>query len=207
MKLVALCFKGTAFIWWGQTTMNPKFQKAPARTWDKMNRLLREYFFINISTYRQGTCLVSNYSREFHQLTSRTKLQESEEQLVMRFIGELKEKLKDKLILDPQYSLINAINIAEHLERQSNRYSTFTAGSTSQPNDNQDGDRGILPTPKGKEPMHDENVKPAKPSAADPNLLHIKCYRGQEFGLSPTPARSNVKHASVRAELNQERIM
>lgn len=119
-----------------------KFQKAPIRTWDKMKRLLHQCFlsadydsvlFDKYQHCRQGTRSVSEYFREFHCLALCTNLQELEEQLVTRFIGGLKEKLRNKVIVHPQYSLMNAINVAERLERQSNHYSMFVVGSTSQP--------------------------------------------------------------------------
>lgn len=74
---------------------------------------------------------MSEYTREFHHLRSCNNLQESEEQLVTRFVGGLKDKLKNKLAMHPQYSLTNAINVAERLERQSSCYSTSATDSTS----------------------------------------------------------------------------
>lgn len=126
VKLVVLQFRGTGWHWWDQTIMNRvKYHKALVRTWEKMKHLLQQRFlpadyervlFDQFQYCRQGIWTLSEYTRKFHQLGSRNNLQESEEQFVTRFVGGLKDKWKNKLALQPQYSLMNAINVAEQLE-------------------------------------------------------------------------------------------
>lgn len=65
----------------------------------------------------QGMRSVSEYSRHFHRLSSRNNLNETEEQLIARFVQGLKVKFQEKLILQPQDSLMETIRVAEQLEK------------------------------------------------------------------------------------------
>lgn len=62
---------------------------------------------------QQGGHPVSDYSQDFHHLSSRNNLLETEEQLISRFMGGLKGKLQDKLTLQPQQTSMDTIKVAE----------------------------------------------------------------------------------------------
>lgn len=192
VKIVAFRFKGIASAWWDQTIANrAKYNQPPIRMWDKLKRLLRQRFlsvdyqsilFDQYQHCRQENKSVTEYNREFHQLGSRKNLNETEEQLVTRFVGGLKDKLTNKLAMHPQYSLTNAINVAERLERQSTHYSAFATVSTSYI-EQVETDTGLLPTPKEKEPMAEGgDSKNFKNTALDPAQVNIKCYHCHELG-------------------------
>lgn len=82
-------------------------------------------------------------------MSSWNKLQESEEQLVAHFVGGLKDKLKEKIALQPQYSLTNAINVVERLEHQSSHYSNYSYRASSS-KDVPKADKGILSTQRAR---------------------------------------------------------
>lgn len=97
VKLVVICFKGGASAWWDQLVANrARHHKLPVRTWRKMKTLLRACFlpsnYENVLFTRYQNCKqefrsVSEYTEEFHRLSSRNNLQESEDQLIARFVG------------------------------------------------------------------------------------------------------------------------
>lgn len=49
---------------------------------------------------------------EFYRLTARTNLNKTEVQIVSRFLGELKESIKDAFSLHIIWTLTDAINLA-----------------------------------------------------------------------------------------------
>lgn len=61
-------------------------------------------------------------------------------------------------------------------------------------------DKGLLPTPKGKESMIEGVVlKPNKPFAPDPAFNNVKCYCYQEYGhKSNTPVPRGGTFTSLR---------
>lgn len=62
---------------------------------------------------QQGGYSVSDYSQDFHRLSSRNNLSETEEQLISHFMGGLKGKLQEKLTLQPQQTSMDTIKVAE----------------------------------------------------------------------------------------------
>lgn len=74
---------------------------------------------------------VGEYMCEFHRLSSRNNLSELEEQLVARFVRGLKSKLQEKLIMHPQYTLMDSIRVAECLECFLTKYTSFSPGVLS----------------------------------------------------------------------------
>lgn len=94
---------------------------------------------------------MTEYTREFHRLLSRNNLNKTDEWLVSRFINGLKDKLQGKMVLQPQYSLMNAINVAEWLKRQALSYPSYTYVALTFKH-TPDVGKGILPIPKDKEP-------------------------------------------------------
>lgn len=87
---------------------------------------------------------------------------------------------------NPQYSLMNSINLAERLEQQASRYSSYNSmPSTSK--SGADNGKGLLYIPKCKESMY-ENVA----ENTIPNILvlnKIKCCQfatAKKWDISPT---------------------
>lgn len=70
---------------------------------------------------RQGTRFVDDYNAEFYQLKARTDLAETEDQLVSRYIGGLREEFKDALNFFDPVTVSEAHQKALELERQFRR--------------------------------------------------------------------------------------
>lgn len=60
---------------------------------------------------------MEDYTMEFHRLASRNDLMESEDQLIVRFVGGLKYSIQDKLPLHTIFDLVDAINMVERIEK------------------------------------------------------------------------------------------
>lgn len=98
----------------GQDTMPPLPTISPSR--------FRKHSVCAVSTVSQS---VTEYSIVFHCLASRINLEESEEHLAAHFVSGLQKKILYKMTVNPQYSFMNAINLAECLEQQSTCYTHF----------------------------------------------------------------------------------
>ncbi|XP_020675785.1 uncharacterized protein LOC110094799 [Dendrobium catenatum] len=68
-----------------------------------------------------GHRTVSEYTEEFYRLCARNNLSESDNQLVSRYIGGLKDSLQDKLELNSVWSVSQAVNFALKVEAQAQR--------------------------------------------------------------------------------------
>lgn len=67
---------------------------------------------------RQAGRSISEYTTEFHCLQSRNNLNESEDQLIVLFVGRLTTIIQDKLTLNPAVTLESLIKLAEHAVHQ-----------------------------------------------------------------------------------------
>lgn len=118
------------------------------------------------------------YTEEIHNLASRIDLNEIEEQLMARFINGVETQLKEKVILESPASMIKAITMPNHLEKQANKYSHYSPWISTSKNINP-RDRGLLPIPTDKEGTTEGKGKGIANTEIDWNT--IKCYRCNEF--------------------------
>lgn len=96
VRLVALRLKIGASAWWAQLEVNRQsFGKRPIRTWEKMERLMKERFFppnyeqILHNQYqkcKQGRS-IGGHIEKFHRLGALTNLAESEHHLIAEGCG------------------------------------------------------------------------------------------------------------------------
>jgi len=131
VKLVAYRLMGGASAWWEQLQLTRMRQrKGMVQTWSKMRRLLRyrylppdyeQILFQQYQDCRQGSRTVQTYVEEFHRLSSRNNLLESDAQQVARFIGGLCLNIQDRVSIHTIYSLTEAINLATKAETQLDR--------------------------------------------------------------------------------------
>ncbi|XP_073263062.1 uncharacterized protein [Populus alba] len=131
VKLVAYRLMGGASAWWEQLQIiRMRQRKGMVQTWSKMRRLLRfrylppdyeQILFQQYQDCRQGNRAVQAYVEEFHRLSSRNNLMETDAQQVARFIGGLRLNIQDRVSMHTIYTLTEAINLATKAETQLDR--------------------------------------------------------------------------------------
>lgn len=131
VKLVAYKFKGGASTWWEQLIGNKRREGKPqVQSWPKMRKLLRSRFlhsdYSRILFQKCHQCTQSNRSvysntEEFCRLSTRNNLNESEDQLVSRYVTGLNLAIQEKLELSPIWTLDDTISLATKVERQLHR--------------------------------------------------------------------------------------
>ncbi|CAM8986688.1 unnamed protein product [Rhodiola kirilowii] len=82
---------------------------------------------------RQGSRSVSEYTEEFYRLSSRCFLQETQDQLVARFVNGLQVKIQDRL-LQTIWTLDEVVRLATKVEAQINRSTPPRFTSKNVPN-------------------------------------------------------------------------
>ena len=80
---------------------------------------------------RQGTQSIDEYTREFYQLVARVDLTDSEDQLVSRYIGGMRQQFQDTLNLFDPISVPKTHQRALHLEKTINRRTNMVSNSSS----------------------------------------------------------------------------
>ena len=76
---------------------------------------------------------MNEYTEEFYQLNARVNLSETEDQLIVGYIGGLKLVIQDQLALQGVWTMIDAVNLAMKVESQINRSMVRTEGNFLQP--------------------------------------------------------------------------
>ncbi|KAJ0978464.1 hypothetical protein J5N97_013938 [Dioscorea zingiberensis] len=131
VKLVAIKLKGLASAWWEQLRRSRDRQGKPKIVdWEKMKKKMKGHFlpfgytqtlFQRLHTLRQGARSVDEYTDDFYQLIARNDLSETEEQLVARYLGGLRQPLQDVLSLHSLWTVSEAYQHALTVEKQHNR--------------------------------------------------------------------------------------
>ncbi|KAG6789518.1 hypothetical protein POTOM_005620 [Populus tomentosa] len=130
---------------------------------------------------RQGSITVQMYVEEFHRLSSRNNLSETDAQQVSRFVSGLCLAIQDRVSMQTIYSVTEAINLATKAEAQLERAKSI-AGTRSS------FDLNRAATDKGKLPAFQP---PPINTSKGP---HNKCYRCGQPGhrSNQCPRRSTV---------------
>ncbi|GKA78787.1 reverse transcriptase domain-containing protein [Tanacetum coccineum] len=105
VSLIATKLRGRASAWWQQLKLTrERVGKPRVTSWRKMKKLLRENFiphnyqrlmYQRLQNLKQGTKSVEDYTIEFYQLIARNDIQETDDQLVSRYIGGLRVQIMD----------------------------------------------------------------------------------------------------------------
>lgn len=173
----------------------------------KQRLLPRDFEGILFTQYHQccqGNKNVGEYAKEFHRLSSRINLNETEEQLVARFVQGLKAKFQEKLILQPQYSLMDTIRVVDQLEKRDDKFTSGPSTSKFQ----QNSDKGILPSPEERKVNTESTQDVRVHRAADQRNSNIKCYRCNEWGhkSNTCPKRAQVYIADDKGKRPMEPV-
>ncbi|KAG5534031.1 hypothetical protein RHGRI_022247 [Rhododendron griersonianum] len=130
VKLVAIRLKGRASAWWEQLQgTRLRRGKGKIREWEKMKKKLNEQFlpfnymqnlYKNLHNLKQVGS-VDEYTEAFHQLVARVDLNESEDQMVARYISGLSITIQDALAMQTLWTVSEAYNRALVAEKQEKR--------------------------------------------------------------------------------------
>uniref|UniRef100_A0A6N2LCX1 CCHC-type domain-containing protein n=1 Tax=Salix viminalis TaxID=40686 RepID=A0A6N2LCX1_SALVM len=122
VKLVAYRLMGGASAWWEQLQLTRMRQrKGMVQSWSKMRRLLRYRYLPPDYEQILFRSVTAAYVEEFHRLSSRNNLAETDAQQVARFVGGLRLNVQDRVSMHTIYSLTEAINLATKAETQLER--------------------------------------------------------------------------------------
>ncbi|GJS89136.1 putative nucleotidyltransferase, ribonuclease H [Tanacetum coccineum] len=124
----------------------------------------QQLMYQRLQNMKQGTKFVEDYTTEFYQLIARNDIQETDDQLVSRYIGGLRVQIMDSVNMFDPVTLSDAYQRALAFEKQNRRVKsssspTITGGSSSSgnvtsrfvPNQTKVGGGSTGPIPKGVE--------------------------------------------------------
>ncbi|KAE8695418.1 putative CCCH-type zinc finger family protein [Hibiscus syriacus] len=153
--------------------------KAKITDWEKMKKKMNGHFlpfgytqtlFQRLHALRQGARLVDDYTEEFYQLVARNDLSETEEQMVARYLGGLRQPLQDVLSLHSLWSVSEAYQRALAVEKQQNR-------------------RPVIRSDHNSRPVHPQESRPAQQPPQGNSNPTIRCFRCGEQGHRATDCR------------------
>nr|GEZ48076.1 hypothetical protein [Tanacetum cinerariifolium] len=127
-----------ASVWWQQMKLTrERVGKSKITSWQKMKKCMRANFiphnyqrlmYQQLQNLKQGSKSVEDYTTEFYQLIARNDIQESEDQLVSRYIGGLRVQIMDSVNMFDPMTLSDAFQRALAFEKHNRR-----VGSSSYP--------------------------------------------------------------------------
>ncbi|KAG7558942.1 Retrotransposon gag domain [Arabidopsis thaliana x Arabidopsis arenosa] len=155
VPLIAIRFRSRAAAWWSQFKSTRARQgKSKIISWDKLRKHMRQNFlpfnydqvlFQKLQNLRQGNRSVEEHGTEFFLMLNRVELQDSEQQLIARFIGGLRQQIQHTLNLFHPLSLAEAHQQALTVEAQTRgNFSGWSASSSRTPRTT------LLPSPNAE---------------------------------------------------------
>ncbi|XP_019085415.1 PREDICTED: uncharacterized protein LOC109126359 [Camelina sativa] len=128
VPLIAIRFRQRAAAWWAQLkTTRSRQGKEKITSWSKLRKHMQKKFlpfnyeqllFHKLQNLRQGNRTVEDYATEFFLLMNRVEVRDSEQQLIARFIGGLRQQIQHTLNLFHPLSLGEAHQQAITIETQ-----------------------------------------------------------------------------------------
>ncbi|GJW45517.1 reverse transcriptase domain-containing protein [Tanacetum coccineum] len=107
VSLIATKLRGRASAWWQQLKLTrERVGKPRVTSWRKMKKCMRANFiphnyqrlmYQRLQNLKQGSKSVEDYTTEFYQLIARNDIQETDDQLVSRYIGGLRAQIIDSV--------------------------------------------------------------------------------------------------------------
>ncbi|XP_076895085.1 uncharacterized protein LOC143547575 [Bidens hawaiensis] len=145
--LIATRLRGRASAWWKHLKMTRnRLGKSRIVTWAKMRKCLRDAFlphnfqrlmYQRLQNLKQGSGSIEEYTTEFYHLVARNDIQETDEQLVARYIKGLRVQIMDSVNAFDLLTIAEAYQRALAFEKQNRRvggsYSPAPSGRNSGP--------------------------------------------------------------------------
>lgn len=164
-----------------------------------MPRDCEQTSYQRVQNLRQREKTVKEYTREFHRLSLRSNLAESENQRVTQYLNGLQTGIQDQVSLQRPYKMSDAYQLAliveaqlahNTLKRPRNDYRR--GPSSSQSNNSIWGGRTAAPTRLNQQ-TSPGNGKGIQTQQSTQGQTNIKCYRCFEVGHKSTecPKRAN----------------
>lgn len=221
VKLVAIKLKKYASLWW-ENLRRQRAHEGRSRivTWEKMKKELKRKFlpdnfrqdnFLKFHNFKQQDLSVEDYTMEFDHLMLKCNVNESEEQIIARYLGGLKTKIANIVQLQPYWTYNDVVKLAIKVEKQgkdvhgnvqrSSPNVGISSGEivmSSKPNPSTNS-KASKPSPK------DESAAGSNhPSASKTNSR--KCFKCQGFGhiASDCPNRNMVTLIEEDIEVQKE---
>nr|GEX65727.1 hypothetical protein [Tanacetum cinerariifolium] len=131
VSLIATKLRGRASVWWQQLKLtHERIGKPRVASWRKIKKLMRENFIPHnyqrliyqwLQNLKQETKSVKDYTTEFYQLISRNDIQETDDQLVSRYICSLRVQIMDSVNMFDPATLSDTYQRPLAFEKQSRR--------------------------------------------------------------------------------------
>ncbi|GKB12789.1 putative reverse transcriptase domain-containing protein [Tanacetum coccineum] len=131
VSLIATKLCGRASTWWQQLKLTrERVGKSRIMNWQKMKKCMRakcipcnyqRQMYQRLQNLKHGSKSVEDYTTEFYQLIARNDIQETEDQLVSRYIGGLRVQIMDSVNMFEPMILFDAYQHALAFEKQNCR--------------------------------------------------------------------------------------
>nr|TKR98577.1 hypothetical protein D5086_0000201680 [Populus alba] len=127
-RYVRLKLKGHARAWWGSVEEQLRLTQRPAISdWEEMKERLKEKYlpidyeqmmFEEMLQLRQGALTVDQYTDRFHELTTRSRIVETDQQTLARYRNGLRGDLYKEMLIARLINVNEAYQLALRLEKQ-----------------------------------------------------------------------------------------
>ncbi|GKB18232.1 putative nucleotidyltransferase, ribonuclease H [Tanacetum coccineum] len=131
VSLIATKLRGRASAWWQQLELTrERVGKPRIMSWQKMKKCMRANFiphnyqrqmYQRLQNLKQGSKSIEDYTTKCYQLIARNDIQETEYQLVSRYIGGLRVQIMDSVNMFYPMTLSNAYQRALAFEKQNHQ--------------------------------------------------------------------------------------